>query len=1137
MKIRLKEFSFKTFFFTVIIIVCAINSLMAQDNDIRFNHYTTKDGLSQNTVLSILQDHHGFMWFGTRTGGLNKFNGYSFTTYKNKVNDSLSISSNEILALHEDKYGMLWIGTRNGSVSRYDENNDSFYNYTEKSNDETSISSKTVSCIFEDSQENLWFGTNYGLCEYNREKDNFIRHNDKTTFKKINIKVIVQAGENLLWVGSKTGLFLYNTQSKKVLRHFQYEEDNPTSISGSHIMALAIDAYGKLWIGTNQNGLNRLDDPEKAVFTHFKNDIKNKNSISSNVIRTLHFDKKNVLWVGTRKALEKVLPNEQNSPKPVFIHYKNQTNNSYSISQSSIFSFYAADDDNFWVGSYIGGVNQFYNGSKKFKEISPYTLGSKILNDDLVNAFSETEDGVWAGTERGGLYFFEPKTGESKVFALNENESNLLENNHIKSLFVDGLGDLWVGTYKGLYLYDRSKSQFEVCVKGKYIYSIAEGIPGEIWVGTNKGLFKVNKPDLTIVESYFGVKNKKNIVAKDIQKVYKDIKGQIWVLAKTGLYKYNRLNNSYDRFFHRDNEKGSLSHSYSICINEDTEGNIWIGTLNGLNRLDEKTMQFEHFGEAEGLPDNVVKNILFDNSGNLWITTNKGLSKIEKSVFLNKKLKNSTKINEIWNFDIEDGLINTEFKQNASIKNKKGVLFFGGIGGFNFFNPDDIMGNPHMPKVALTSFKLFNKEVIPSSKNSLISKPIWLTESITLNHKQSSIIFEFAAFNYTSPSKNQYAYILEGYDKEWNYVGSKHEATYTSLPAGNYTFRVKASNNDGLWNEQGSSLEIVITPAIWERWWFKVFIAGVILALFALYFNKRISKEKKLNRLLENKVLVRTAELREKNNLLSQKTKILNESNKTLIDRQKLIEEQTAKIKIQHDKLSEANLLKDKLFSVIGHDLRSPFNSILGFSNLLVNDFYAIEDDKKLLFAKNIAASSQIVFELLNNLLLWARTQQGILKPNYKLCNIIELLKNNRKIAELQAKDKNIQITNNFNGEEFQVVLDANLINTVIRNLLSNAIKFTHLDGKIELSYYIENNMIIVSVKDNGVGISKEAQEKIFYNNTTLTSKGTNNEKGTGLGLLICQDFINLHNGKIWVNSEIGKGSEFCFSLPIVRVD
>ncbi|WP_372753865.1 two-component regulator propeller domain-containing protein [Labilibaculum sp.] len=1112
MKVKLTQISFRTLSSIFIFFIGSIGGLFAQNNDIRFNHYTVEDGLSQNSVFAILQDHHGFMWFGTRTGGLNRFNGYSFTNYKKHTNDSLSIGSNEILALHEDQYGMIWIGTRNGSLSRYDENSNHFFNYHENSNDHNSISSKTVNCILEDAKGTLWFGTNYGLCEYNREKDNFIRHTSQENFKDINIRAIVQAGENSLWIGAKNGIYLYNTQSKEIRKHYSHEKENPTSLIESRVMALAMDAQEKLWVGTYKSGLDRLDDAEKGIFTHFVNDPENKNSLSNDIIRTLHFDRNNALWIGTRTALDKLSPNQQISEKPDFIHYQKEENNPYSINQNSIFSFYEAKDGNIWFGSYLGGVNQCYNGQKKFHEVTPYTMGSNRIGNDAISSFAESKEGTWIGTEGGGLHLFNSKTGDHKVFSMYTNESYVFGSNHIKALFVDHSGDLWVGTGKGLYLYDRKQGKFKVYSKETYVFSITEGLPGEMWIGTVMGLFTINKSDFKLTDCRLSEKNKKGIKAENIQKVYKDSKGRIWIASRFGLYKYNREDDTYDSWSHDDMDKHSLSNSYCTSINEDTEGNIWIGTFDGLNRLNEKTMQFEHFGEDEGLPDNVIVNILFDDTENLWISTNKGLSKIEKNVFFNKEFKKLGNSKKIRNYDIEDGLVNTEFRQNSSFKNEKGVLFFGGTGGYNFFHPDSVKYNPHLPKVALTGFKLFNKEILPDSEDALLSKPIWLTKSITLNYKQSVISFEFAAFNYTSPSKNQYAYILEGYDKKWNEIGNKHEATYTSLPAGNYVFRVKASNNDGLWNTVGTSLKIKITPPFWERWWFRIMFLGIVFAFIAFYFSKRIKNEKKLNHLLEAKVSERTSELRENNKLLSQ---------------------QSEEIKVQHDKLVEANLVKDKLFSVIAHDLRNPFNSIMGFSDLLANEFHDIEDDDKILFAKSIHSSSTILFDLLDSLLLWSRSQRGTIKPHYKSQNIIKLLKNNIKIAEFQAKNKNIQIKKSFESEEFLVTLDTDLINTLIRNLLSNAIKFTHKNGEIALFCHKKENMIIVRVKDNGVGISSEAQANIFHDNTEYISQGTNKEKGTGLGLLICQDFIHLHKGKIWVKSEVGIGSEFCFSLPL----
>lgn len=1132
MILRLLRIQIKYIFCLIILTVGVLTISNAQNSDIQFDHYTVEDGLSQNSVYSILQDSQGLMWFGTRTGGLNKFNGYSFTSYKKNMLDSLSISGNEILSLCEDKHGMIWVGTRNEGVNRFDKETNTFYSYFPDSNDSTSISSKTTTCIYEDKKGDLWFGTNYGLCMYNRQNDNFIWHADKNEIKSIHIKTLISGGKNLLWIGSRNGLYLYNTQSREIIKYFYHDKNEQTSLSSSYIMALTIDVNGCIWAGTYKDGLNRLDDIDSGKFTRFKNNKKNKNSLANNIIRTLHLDKKGMLWIGTKQALDKVKPEQQDATAPIFIHHKKDDNNPYSLTHNSIFSFYEGADDNLWVGTYIGGVNQAFNGNPKFKSVTRKRNNSNSLSNNVVNYITENDKGLWIGTEGGGLNLYNPKSGSYEVFSMNSDNNRGLENNHIKSLHFDGDGDLWIGSFDGLYLYNKKINKFRNFIEGIDVYSISEGRPGEIWVGTNNNLFILSKSDYSIIEVKAN-SNDMGMNSTDIIKIFKDKKERIWIGTKTGLYKYNRKQNKFIQYKHNKLDKFSLSNSHCTCINEDEEGNIWIGTQDGLNCYNEKTEIFEHFGEIAGLPDNVISNLLFDDAGNLWLTTNKGLSKIDMKEFLNNdELSNSTKKNNVRNYDMDDGLQYLEFRLNSSFKNKEGKLFFGSIRGFNYFHPDSIKDNPHSPKLILTSFKLFNKEVVPNVKNSPLTKPIGYTRSISLNHKQSVISFQFAALNFRSPHKNQYAYMLEGYDKDWNYIGTKHEATYTSLPAGNYIFKIKGSNNDCIWNDAGTSLELRITPPFWKKLWFQAASILLTISLIVIYYISRISKEKKINRLLELKVLERTTEISNKNNLLLEQSEILNKSYSTLEEKQQLILKQTDKIIDQRDKLAEANEVKDKLFSVISHDLRSPFQAVLGLSRLLANNYKEYDDDKRLIYVNQIFESSTIIYNLIDSLLLWSRSQMNNITTTYTSININKIINDNISLAEIQAKEKNIQINSSFQNEEIIISLDKDLISTVIRNLISNAIKFTKIDGEINISCIANPNNVIVCVKDNGVGISKEAQSKIFSKNNQNISYGTNNEKGTGLGLQICQDFIKLHHGTFCLNSEVDIGSEFSFSLP-----
>jgi signal transduction histidine kinase len=604
--------------------------------------------------------------------------------------------------------------------------------------------------------------------------------------------------------------------------------------------------------------------------------------------------------------------------------------------------------------------------------------------------------------------------------------------------------------------------------------------------------------------------------------------------TKIGLYLYNRIEDNFIGYFHEYNNPNSLSHNLVSCVNEDLEGNLWIGTTDGLNKYDEKNQRFIRFNENAGLPNNVITNLLFDDKGSLWITTNKGLTRLDSERFMLRNSEEDTINNRIIrNYGMADDLQNTDFRQNASYKDSDGQIYLGGINGFNVFHPDSIMDNKNIPNVIITEFKLFNKTVTFNSENSPLTKPIELTQRIILNHKQSVFTFGFVALNYNATLKNQYAYKLQGYDKDWNYIGNKHEVTYTSLPAGNYIFRVIASNNDGLWNTQGVTLQLRIIPPFWERWWFRGAIMLWVLFLIYIYYSHRLLKEKKTNKLLENKVAQRTEQLSEKNNLLMIQTKHLNEANSILKVRQQLIEEQSEELKSQRDELKEVNEVKDMLFSVVAHDLKNPFSTVLGLSDLLKLKYNDYSDKQRMEIISSVYNSLKVINDLIISLLEWSRSQMGNLNPQFDIHNLSELLLKNIQLANVNAQVKNIKIINGVHENEFLVKMDVDLINAVIRNLISNAIKFTPIDGIISISCVRNTDKVIVKIRDNGVGITKDILPKLFLKSNFETTYGTNNEKGSGLGLKICQDFVKLHNGEIWVESEEGKGSEFCFSLPV----
>lgn len=471
------------------------------------------------------------------------------------------------------------------------------------------------------------------------------------------------------------------------------------------------------------------------------------------------------------------------------------------------------------------------------------------------------------------------------------------------------------------------------------------------------------------------------------------------------------------------------------------------------------------------------------------------------------------------------------------MKDAKGKLYFGGINGFNAFFPDSIYDNLFIPKVVFTDFLISNKPVEINASNSPLKKHISLTEKIILGHSVSVITLKYAALNYILPKKNQYAYKLEGFEEDWNYVGNKREATFTSLEPGTYTFRVKASNNDGYWNETGTSIQIIILPPWWQKWWFRFLVGFSVAGILVGFYFWRVNQLKRQREELQRKVIQRTNEIEKKNVILKKQTVELSEINVLLEERQEQVEEQTEELKAQAEDLLDANIslttlnaTKDKFFSIIAHDLKNPFNSILGFCEVLFNRYEVYDDNKRKHLIGIIFQSAQNIFKLLENLLQWARSQTGSIKFIPEEFEIEEMISNNLILMENQMNEKQISSEKDI-PPGVKVFADKNMINTVIRNMISNAIKFSE-GGEITIRLKEDNRTTTIFISDTGLGMRPEEAKSLFEIGTTKSSEGTRGEPGTGLGLIICKDFIEKHGGKIGVDSELGKGSTFYFSLP-----
>jgi signal transduction histidine kinase len=560
-----------------------------------------------------------------------------------------------------------------------------------------------------------------------------------------------------------------------------------------------------------------------------------------------------------------------------------------------------------------------------------------------------------------------------------------------------------------------------------------------------------------------------------------------------------------------------------ICIQNDTM--VWVGTQ-GLYLLNPESGTFKrYFKKDDRLYNSSVKGLLIENNSILWVATNQGICRYN---FRNDTYKLFTK---------SDGLQSDESNFRSIIQLRDGSILAGGTKGFNQIFPDKITENKHVPNILLTDFQIFNKDVPIGIEDSPLTRHISETDKLVLSYTQTVLTFYFSAMDFTIPEKNQYAYMMENFDEDWIYCGNKREATYTNLDPGKYVFKVKGSNNDGYWNDKGISLPITILPPWWRTVLFKVLIFVTLISLIIGFYYYRISQLKKQKELLEKIVRERTKEIAEKNEVLHKQTDEMNEINTVLEERQQRIEEQSEELKTQAEELSKTNkrlmtlnATKDKFFSIIAHDLKNPFTSILGFCEILLLRYQKYDDTKRLHLINIINQSAENIFKLLENLLQWSRSQTGNIKFEPEEFLIIELINNNLILTQNMSKEKQLSIDVHVN-QNCKVFADKNMVNTVIRNLLTNAVKFTE-KGKIHITLEEDSKWYKMKIEDTGVGIPAEKLQNLFEIGGSKSTEGTRGETGTGLGLIICKEFIEKNGGEIGVESEVGKGSVFFFTLP-----
>jgi ligand-binding sensor domain-containing protein/signal transduction histidine kinase len=819
----------------------------AQTNTIRFERISLKEGLSQGTITAIWQDSQGYMWFGTEDG-LNKYDGIQFAVYKHDPEDPLTLSDNYISAIYEDKNGDLWIGTRSG-LDRFDRTAGIFTHFQHDPDDPNSLGGTWVTAIHEDRDGSFWVGTIAGLDLLDRNTDNFVhyRHvpDDPSSLADDYVRVLYETSGGELWVGTNSGLDLFD-QKDETFIHYQHDPRDLQSLSDNQITGVQEDREGTLWIGTTGGGLNQLNRASNS-FIRYQHNPEDPHSLSHNRVLAILQDNIGRLWIGTQNGLDQLDRNRN-----LFIHYHHDPGDLYSLSSNTIWSIFEDRTGVLWVGTYGGGISKRNRSADQFVLYQQKPNIPNSLSENMVWSISEDRNGMlWIGTFNGGLNKLDRISDTYSVYQNDPSDPTSIVSNDIRAILEDHTGALWVGTNSGLDRFDSKTETFThypndpddpSTISDDQVRALYEDSLGNLWVGTRTGgLNRFDRASESFIRYQHDPDDPTSLSDDRVWSLYEDSSGKLWVGTLGGINVLEPLSNRFTRYLHDPDDPQSLSNNAIFSFHEDPTGMLWVGTWGtGLDHFDPATQTFTHFTEKDGLPNNVIYGIEVDGEGFLWLSTNRGLSKFDP------------RTETFRNYDISDGLQDIEFNVGAHFRSDRGEMFFGGISGFNTFYPEQIKDNPNPPPIVITSFAKFNQKVRTDLSEG---------EHIQLSYKDNFISFEFIVLDYNAPKKNQYAYMLEGFDQDWVNAGARRYASYTNLSGGNYVFRVKGSNSDGVWNEEGSAVRITVTPPIWETWWFQGILALVLVGGVFGYYRLRVRNFEKRSQELEEQVEERTGEI------------------------------------------------------------------------------------------------------------------------------------------------------------------------------------------------------------------------------------------------------------------------------------
>ena len=1142
------------------ILVLATTSADAAER-IKLDRLSLAEGLSQVSAQTSLQDHRGFIWVGTQDG-LNRFDGHEVVVFKHDPTDPYSLVDNFVRTLFEDRDGKLWVLTQQpGGIHRYDPLTERFQRFAQDAEDPEAFGPGLPfpGVVFQDREGFIWFSTNLGVERVDPASGKVQRFGVEPGQPNALGSVVSTFYEDrsgTLWLGTfGSGLHRWippHDGEPGKFQRFQASaaarsegEGRAGALSHNTVSAILEDSEGNLWIGTQGGGVNRMVDP-KGVFELWDSRTPGRALVSDvvplflpgavlPVSNAIYEDSFGELWVVTagglnRRRGDRVIQYVDTDEQPGF------------FAANPIVVLEEDRWGDLWIGTTSAGVVRFERSTERFTHLRHDPADPQSLSSDLVLQVWEDRSGViWMGTNNGGMSRYSRYRHKFKHYSRPPGGAPQLANNMVFSIEQDRRGDLWLGTVLGLYRLDSyrrdvvehyfadptggprnlgaplvrailedSKGRLWVgtlggglaqidpergevvkrytanpgvvgAISNNQVFGIQEdrSEPGILWVSTGFGWNRFD-PEQEFFRSYFNdPTNPTSIAANFSRCTYEDPDGVIWVCTGGGVSRFDRESETFVQYVRDPSDPNTLASNNIMDLWNDGKGTLWIATYGGgLDRLDLASSEVRHLTHKDGLPSDSLYSLLPDETGRLWISSNQGLTRLDPNTM------------EMENFDLGDGLQSTEFNGRSFLRTEEGELLFGGVNGINAFFVDQVEHNPNAPEVVLTSFKVFDQ---PRESDLALE----YRDHLELSYKDRFFAFEFAALDFSDPASNRFAYKLAGFDDGWVDAGSRRFAGYTNLDGGEYVFKVRASNGDGVWNELGTSLRVVIVPPWWKTWWAYGLYFLSAIGLFYLY--------------------VRHKTLRHEEEL---------ELHRQESDRQRMVAE----------RLQQIDRMKDEFLANTSHELRTPLNGIIGLAESLLDGVTGALPEPTRRNLSMIAGSGRRLAHLVDDILDFSKLKNHQIELNIQAVSLREVADIVLTLMAPLVKDKEVELINRIPQTLPAVAGDENRLQQVLHNLVGNAVKFTD-HGNVTVSALQDGEQVELRVTDTGIGIPADQLEKVFEGFEQADASSARQYGGTGLGLTITRQLVDLHGGDVHLRpAEMEEGgTEAVLRLPLWR--